>query len=98
MAYCRLSADSDVYLYATGPVLDESGLIGEADPDNPDVDIWICCGCSLAGATHTGAPADEPAKTLHSAHAALDHLIAHRRAGHKVPDYAIERLTHESGG
>lgn len=42
-------------------------------------------------------PVDRSAVVLDSAKEALGHLLAHRAAGHKVPQSAIDRLVEEAG-
>ena len=72
MSYCRLSRDSDVYVF-----MNTDGRIE-------------CCGCGLTlpyGSEEFDTPQD-----------AIEHLYAHRRAGDKVPEYAIESIQRELKG
>lgn len=48
---------------------------------------WVCQGCELENNDGDGI--------RHTAKAMAEHLLAHREAGHKVPEYAIERLHEE---
>lgn len=68
MSYCRLSKESDVYVFAHA-----AGGIE-------------CCACSLNDGRYINCPTPE---------AMLRHLEQHQRAGHKVPQHAIERLQRE---
>lgn len=75
MSYCRVSPNSDVYMYDSG--------YGKIDCD------W----CDL---TERKAPGFfPPTVTLTSREEAMNHLLEHRKAGHLVPQYAIDRLQNE---
>jgi len=56
-------------------------------------DLIICCACSF------NKPKDDKSFSNDNGFAtpkeALQHLYAHRHAGHVVPEYAIERLKEE---
>ena len=62
---------------------------------SPDCDVylfpgesaWICQGCRLPG---TALEVE-----LASLVEARNHLLEHRKAGHKVPQYAFDRLDEE---
>lgn len=82
MSYCRWWPNtSDVYMFPAG--------VG-------DKDVIRCCGCWLAYDPENGevfgasVDFDTPQE-------ALDHLLAHRKAGHLVPEDAIQRLKNEAG-
>ena len=91
MSYCRWSDDSDVYLYAH-----VSGG-------------WECCGCSMGELVEGRYPKelckmldipDEPFMNSPSIHMTtlqevLDHLQAHRDAGHQVLERAFDRVRDE---
>jgi hypothetical protein len=49
-------------------------------------DYFVCCDCRLR---------DETDATCKDEAAMIEHLLAHRRAGHTVPESAIERLKQE---
>lgn len=49
--------------------------------------LWVCQDCELKGDNTRGVTT--------TATAMISHLLAHREAGHKVPEYAIERLRDE---
>ncbi len=54
----------------------------------PHIDGYIeCCFCSLA------QPDGYRLQHFHNHKDALGHLLEHRKAGHHVPQYAIDRLT-----
>ena len=80
MSYSRFGEDSDVYIY-----LDVDGSIH-------------CCGCPLEP-THGGNPnlgmqdiKFHGTKQLWKYSDAIEHVKEHLNAGHRVPDYVIERL------
>lgn len=62
--------------------------------DNSDVYVYggsngiVCCGCSL---TPDRWPETEDPLEM------VGHLLEHRRAGHTVPQYAIDELRDEAG-
>jgi len=59
------------------------------------VDGYICCcACSFNELDKNGWPVDEEFSSLKEA---LRHLYKHREAGHRVPDYAFERIRDEIG-
>lgn len=72
MAYCRFSPNSSVYVY-----LSDTDLGGI---------VWVCCQCSLHGASNQLFPTPEGVVT---------HLGRHQDAGHKVPQEALLRLRME---
>ncbi|MEE8322428.1 MAG: hypothetical protein V3R57_02235 [Candidatus Bathyarchaeia archaeon] len=83
MSYCRKNGkDSDVYLIATG--------------DRSDRSFWSCIGCELAFPRILGKMEIRWTE-LDTLQQALDHLIEHREAGHKVPKTALDRLRREIG-
>lgn len=49
--------------------------------------LWVCQDCELK--------ADRNSAVTTTATAMISHLLAHREAGHKVPEDAIERLRQE---
>jgi hypothetical protein len=104
MSYCRFGGDSDVYVFGTS--------VREFDADERVVgskDVIECCGCILQERVWVDDPSwpfkgylkavgeivehafDTPAEMI-------EHLERHRRAGHMVPEYAMERLREETGG
>lgn len=88
MSYARWGLEgSDVYVYASE----------RYDPDvRRVVQQWVCCGCLLeedAAPTPSHAlPNDHVVTSLGALH---NHLIAHRDAGHVVPQSALDRIADE---
>lgn len=77
MAFARFTSDSDVYVFPT-----TCSQCGEH--------LYECCACQLQ-------PTREGNSFRDSIHFAdpeqiAGHLLTHREAGHKVPDYALEDI------
>ena len=54
---------------------------------------WVCISCAL----QVGQPLDESAVRLGTPGEMHDHLLDHRRAGHGVPQEALDDLRAEGG-
>ena len=48
---------------------------------------FTCCGCDLVS---------EPRSNFATKGEMVEHLLAHRAAGHTVPEYAIENIRNET--
>ncbi len=82
MSYCKLGADSDVYLYGS--------TIGQDGPH-----VIICCACALATEEDWrkyDGPLIGPSFTFRTRQDILTHLREHRRAGHLVPGTAVRQI------
>jgi hypothetical protein len=102
MSYCRFSKNSDVYLYPsvnggivccscslsplTNTIWTKGGdtFLGKNIPPCKDCGGVGCPSCQMHSDT-----------TIHSLDDAIKHLREHKKAGHKVPSYAINRLKEE---
>jgi hypothetical protein len=81
MAYARWGDDSDVYVF---PDMLTNG--------------YCCMGCTLTGSLPSSDELQGFGATefrLDTPEEMLQHLLEHREAGDKVPDYAINRLKKE---
>lgn len=76
MSYARFSKECDVYVFAT-----EYG----------DKRVIECCACAFT-ATNSDGPWAEPFPQFSTISGILEHLGAHREAGHKVPAYVSESI------
>jgi hypothetical protein len=97
MAYVRWSEESDVYVYSSS-----GGIVAYGRTH----DALVCCGCAFNHKGDGEFPADfvvDEKPSLNNRRKYLrvmydtmiGHLEAHREAGHKVPQYAIDYLTEE---
>lgn len=68
MSYCRISDESDIYMYPTAVGI-------------------VCCSCRLSEGYES--------VQFGTAWVALEHLLEHKRVGHRVSLYAIKRLKKE---
>ncbi len=50
-------------------------------------EFLVCCGCNLGGGAIVSCRTEAEM---------IAHLLAHREAGHTVPEYTLERLREES--
>lgn len=99
MSYVRWSDDSDVYVY----------MGGAKAYNGRNYDVLVCCACRLNPTGDPDWPDDvniweKPSRKHSDKHRRvmyddmIGHLEAHRAAGHKVPQYAIDRLVAERDG
>ena len=99
MSYCRSNGrDSDVYLIGTAHSLECFGAGWELEAESPVHDRFMAPSWGRVDGeiVPTGEFHEAPKSyTTVSRSEMIDHLLAHRAAGHKVPDYAIERLQKE---
>lgn len=103
MSYIRWSDDSDVYVYMGN---------GEMAYGNHIFGVLVCCGCLFVEPNKPNdrypGGADfkiyqKPSRIADKYRAVmfdemLVHLEEHKKAGHKVPDKAIERLKADRDG
>jgi len=89
MSYARWGEDgSQVYVFATNWVdRDNKGRVR---------DQWVCMQCPLENAPGVSHVEGHRSFTADTAAKMLDHLRAHRAAGHVVPQRAFDRLAEEA--
>lgn len=92
MSYCRLF-DGDVYMYpAMGEIVCDGCKLSPLEPSELNEIMKVLTGIDMGL-----APTAYGSVKLKTTEDAYWHLLAHRQEGHKVPQYAIDRLIEESG-
>ena len=99
MAYARAGWDSDVYVVGTtqdgvylieclGCKLHSDLRLAQTDEERALIGEGEICGIPY---TEMAWDFGEP-QCFTTGEAAVQHLLSHREAGHKVPDHCLERL------
>ena len=112
MSYCRSPSEGDVYMFGSGTKdktwIECCGCKLTSttpyliDPNDPDYDLMIQQAKEMGRPYVEGEPYDAGGAPrslmLDTPEEALEHLLEHLEAGHKVPETALERLRAEIRG